>query len=400
MGRKTIFVFILTFVLSIQSLLVGAQEIKLGKVPSEYKALYSELDKKLLEIDRQISSLWNGQKHPIDFSVELLGANGHRGEALLREDQFQALTLTLDRLQSLGVKGINLGILYPMLNFSFPRSSDYLSFYKKMASEIKKRDFKLIVETTTVFREPEFSQVRVDYSGLNIERYKQEKRQMVETVIKEIKPDYLTVDNEPLTQQHNTGLRIPLKSYIEMIQFILKDLDRSGIRIGAGAGTWDDLSYFESLAKHTNLDYIDMHLYPIQRDFLIDRTLKIAKLAQTYDKKLSVGEAWLYKAREKEFRDLMAIQAQIFSRDVFGFWIPLDEKYLEVMVKLSHYLRLEFCSFFWMRYLYGYVEYNQTTKNLKPLELFKQANGVAFRNIVSNTPSPTGRTFQKLIGDR
>ena len=180
----------------------------------------------------------------------------------------------------------------------------------------------------------------------------------------------------------------------------LKDLDRSGVRIGAGAGTWDDLSYFEALAKQTNLDYIDMHLYPIQRDFLIDRTLRIAKLAQTYGKELSVGEAWLYKAAEKEFRDLMAVQAKIFSRDVFDLWIPLDEKFIEVMVKLSHHLRMEFCSFFWMRYFYGYVEYNQTTKNLMPPQLFRQANEKAFRNIVSNTLSQTGRTFQRWITEK
>ena len=188
-------IFILAFMVSLHSSLAEAQDTKPGRIPQEFKFLYLELDKKLVEIDQQISSVWNGQKHPTAFSVELLGANGHRGEVLLRENQFQALTLTLDRLQSLGVKGINLGILYPMLNPSFPRSSDYLSFYKNLASEIKKRGFKVIVETTTVFREPEFSEVRVDYSGLKIERYRQEKRQMVETILREIRPDFLTIDN-------------------------------------------------------------------------------------------------------------------------------------------------------------------------------------------------------------
>jgi len=378
---------------------IHCQPIKPSSVPSKYRALYSELDQKLQGIDRYLTKQWDGQKYPTAFSVELLAANSHRGEALLRDETFKANVVMLDRLQSLGVKGITLGILYPVLNPSFPGAAEYLNFYKRLASEIKRRDFTLIVETTTVFREPEFSEVKVNYSGLTIERYKQEKRKMIETIIKEMRPDYLTVDNEPATQQRNTGIRFSVKTYTELIQFILKDLDCSGVKIGAGAGTWDDLNYFESIAKNTTVDYVDMHVYPIQRHFLIDNTIRIAEIARSHSKRLSVGEAWLYKAAEKEFAGLEASQPQIFARDVFDFWIPLDEKFLEAMVKLSHYLKLEFCSLYWMRYFYGYLEYNKTTGSMKPVPLFRQANGVAYRNMVTNTPSQTGMTFQRLIGE-
>jgi len=376
---------------------VAGQSLKPSSVPGKYKILYVELDKKLQEIDRYITKRWEGQKYSTAFSVELLAANSHRGEALLREDTYKANIMMLDRLQSLGIKGIMLGILYPLFNPSFLHSADYLNFYKKLASEIKGRGFILIVETTSTFREPEFSDVKVDYSGLTIEKYRLEKRQMIETVIRELKPDYLTIDNEPVTQQRNTGLRFSVKNYTELVQFILKDLDRSGVKIGAGAGTWDHFDYFESLAKNTSLDYIDMHVYPIQRDFLIENTIRIAKIARAYDKRLTVGEAWLYKAAEKEFSGLEASQPLIFARDVYDFWIPLDEKFLEVMVKLSHYVKLEFCSLFWMRYLYGYLEYNKATRNMKPIQLFRQINGVAYRNMVTNTLSQTGVTFQRLI---
>ena len=371
-----------------------------GKVPVKYQELFSELDQQLKQADQRISKLWDGKKGRTAFTVELLAANSHQGELLLREDTFQGILLTLDRLKSLGVKGIALGILYPVLKSTFPRSAEYLNFYKRTGAEIKKRRFTLIVETTTIFREPEFSNLKVDYSGFNLEEYKQEKRRMVEMVIREIKPDYLTVDNEPLTQQRNTGVPLSVKNFTETIQFVLKDLDRSGVKMGAGAGTWEAFSYFESLIKDTSLDYIDLHIYPIQRDFFLDRILRISELAKIHNKKLSVGETWLYKAAEKEFLGLEAVQPQIFARDAYGFWIPLDEKFLEVMVKLSHHLPLEFCSFFWMKYLYGYLEYTAKTKDLTPLQVIKLANWTAYRNIVSDNPSPTGQILQKLISDQ
>jgi len=390
-----IFVFILNA--WVQPKEAAGQHQRPTSVPSTYRSLYGELQRGLQEVDQSITKQWDAQKYPTVFSVELLAANSHRGEALLGDETFKANVMMLDRLHSLGVKGIMLGILYPVLNPSFPRAADYLNFYKKLALEIRQRDLKLIVETTSTFREPEFSDVKVDYSGLTFDRYKREKRQMVEAVLREIRPDFLTVENEPLTQQRNTGVRYSVRNYTEMIQYILKDLDRSHAKIGAGAGTWDDFDYFERLAKHTTVDYIDMHIYPIQRDFLIDRTLRIERLARTQNKKVTVGETWLYKAAESEFAGLEASQPRVFARDVFDFWIPLDEKFVEVMVKLSHQLKLEFCSLFWMRYLYGYLEYNRTTKGMKPLQLFRQVNGLAYKNMLTGTLSQTGVTFQRLI---
>jgi len=376
------------------------QPLNPGSIPKEYKALYSELDQKLQEIDQQLTKIWDGQKHSTAFSVELIMANSHRGEALLQEDTFKVILLTLDRLQSLGVKGIMVGISYPILNASFPHSNDYLNFYKRLASEIKGRGFVLIVETTATFHEPEFSDVKVDYSGLTMERYKREKLQMAEAILREMRPDYFTIDTEPMTQQRITGVRYSVKEYTEMVQFVLKNLEHSGVKIGTGAGTWDDFSYFESLAKNTAVDYIDMHVYPIQRDYLFDNTLKIASIAHAYGKKLSIGETWLYKAFEKEFAGAEASQSAIFSRDVYSFWMPLDQKFLEIMVKLSHHLKLEFLSLFWMQYLYGYLEYDKTTGTMKPMSLSKQVNGVAYKNIVLNNPSQTGLTFQRLIKEK
>jgi hypothetical protein len=52
-----------------------------------------------------------------------------------------------------------------------------------------------------------------------------------------------------------------------------------------------------------------------------------------------------------------------------------------------------------MQYLYGYLEYDQTGA-IMPIQLSKQVNGVAYRNIVLNKPSQTGLTFQRLIKEK
>jgi hypothetical protein len=377
-----------------------AQSPAPDSVPETFNALYQELDRELQKADKKISGLWNGQKGQTAFSVELLAANSHQGEILLRQDTFQGILLTLDRLKDLGVQGVSLGIMYPVLKPSFPRAAEYLDFYKRVSAEIKKRGFRLIVETTTIFPDPEFGILRVDYSGMTLEEYKKEKRRMVETVLRELKPDFLSIDSEPLTQQRNTGVNLPVRNFLEVVQFVLKDLDRTGVKIGAGAGTWDDFAYFENLIKKTSLDYIDLHIYPLQRDFFLERTLRIAELAKAHGKKLSIGETWLYKAAEGEFAGLQAIQPQIFARDAFDFWAPLDGKFFEVMIKFSHHFQMEFCSFFWMRYLYGYLEYQPSTGDLPPLQLFQLANRIAYRNIVINNPTLTGKTLKRLLTDK
>jgi hypothetical protein len=50
-----------------------------------------------------------------------------------------------------------------------------------------------------------------------------------------------------------------------------------------------------------------------------------------------------------------------------------------------------------MQYLYGYLEYDKITAAMKPVQLSRQVNEVAYKNIVLNNPSQTGLAFQGLI---
>ena len=351
----------------------------------------------MAEIEGQASGLWDTRRYDTAFSVELITANSNRGAALLHEETLPSIEKTLDSLEEMGVKGITLSINYPILNPDFPRSSEYLDFYREVSGEIKDRGLVLIVENTTSFPVLTTSSVSVDYSGLTLDRYKMEKRQTAQTIIAELQPQYLTVEGEPLTSQANTGLDFSVKNQTEVVRFILDGLDRSGVRVGAGAGTWDDIAYFDSLAANTSLDYIDMHIYPIQRDFLWDKTLRISDIARSHGKGLTVGEAWLYKADERELSSGPAMHEEIFARDAYSFWIPLDQRFLEFLVGLSQYLEMEFITPFWMEYLYAYVEYGPSTRATNLADVSKLVNREVVKNIYSNTLTPTGETYSRLI---
>jgi len=364
-------------------------------VPYRYQALYHELHSKLRSLKAAIESIGKEKRFDTAFGVELLVANSNRGEILLKERVFQATALTLDRLKDLGVRGVALSIQYPILTRSFPRSIEYRDFYRRVSREVRRRGFALIVEIGTMFREPEFSSIRVDYRGLTMARFNSGLREMAQTIIEDLQPDYLTLLTEPDTQEQNTGLEFSVSSFAATIRSLAEGLTHQGVRLGAGAGTWDDIKYFKALAVIPELDYLDLHIYPIQRDLVVDRVIRAARIAQNSHKSVSIGEAWLQKVSGRELGSISPVNA--FARDVYSFWQPLDEMFLEVIVNLCSRIDAEFCSFFWMKYLYGYLEYNAGTKNLKPQELITKIDRVAGRRILANTPSGTGNTFKSLV---
>ena len=218
---------------------------------------------------------------------------------------------------------------------------------------------------------------------------------MVEIIIEDLRPDYLTIFTEPTTQSINTGLDFSVSNFTDSIHHVVDGLPPKGVRLGAGAGTWEQFEYFTALTKIPQLDYIDMHIYPIQGDLVLDSVVKIARHAKRYQKDVSIGETWLYKVSKKGFRTTSWETA--FARDVYSFWQPLDSSFIEVMVNLSHQVGAEFCSFFWMKYLYGYMDYNSQTKTLRPQQLINKMDAISGQHILNNTLSKTGEKFKTLI---
>lgn len=378
------------------------------EVPKEYASLYKKLDQKLNAFDKNVSAKWNGVKHPVDFSAGLFTANSNNGEALLTKENYEATIMIIDRLQSLGVKGVAVELNFPLLTPGFleeQKRQDYLNFYKKIAQEVKNRGLKLSIESVTIF--PNFSALPVSpyYKTLSFEQYKQARLETLKVIVSELKPDYLTVGNEPDTEAANSGQK-QLKNvnkYVDMINFFVRELKKSGIqdiKLGAGLGTWlkNYQTFTKKLAKDTNLDFIDIHIYPVDGDFL-DRALTISDIAKKYGKGLGLHEAWMYKWQEREGLKGggIAASASIYARDVYSFWQPLDKKFLGDLVKLAHYKQFDYISPFWSNYFFAYFEYKDI-KNTPESKLLNEALKAGIANAQAGKITETGLFYKELIG--
>jgi hypothetical protein len=301
----------------------------------------------------------------------------------------------LDRLQDLGVRSVAVSIQFPLLTRSFPRFIEYKDFYRRVAWEIRRRGFVFVVEIGTFFRETEFTKFKINYDDLTLDSFNAQLREMTDIIIKDLRPDYLTILTEPDTMQNNTGLNFTVKNFSATIRHVVRGLDSRGVNLGAGAGTWNQMDYFNSLAEIPQLNFIDIHIYPVQRDFVLDKVPRIAEIAAKNDKGVSFGETWLYKVSKQEYNRISPVKA--FARDVFSFWQPLDILFIEVIARLSHHVDAEFCSFFWMKHLYAYMDYNSQTKTLRPQQLINKMDIIAGQHILHNSLSKTGDAFKSLI---
>lgn len=364
-----------------------------ASVPDEYGALYEELSGNLTEFSHLLTVQQGIGFKPLTFSAELLPANANRGEALLEKQTLEGVRVFLDALQSLGAGGVKVTIAYPLLTPNYPRNSEYKEFYKQVANLVRQRNLKLLVGVGIIFTDPAFKPESVDYSHLTLETYAQGLRQQVETILREIQPDYLTVLNEPDTLASITGLEMTLDNYIFVLNRVANDLSRGSTSIGAGAGNWNDLAYVEHVAKDKNIDYIDLHIYPTNREFLI-RLFEFAEIARQNNKRTVIGEAWLYKSGESELGGASA--AEIISRDVFSFWEPLDQRFLPLLVRFAQQNRVEFLSAFWSKYFFAYIDYENTPKGLSPRQLLEKADQAAVVNILAGNHTLTGEIYRGL----
>ncbi|MBL0174382.1 MAG: T9SS type A sorting domain-containing protein [Ignavibacteria bacterium] len=376
--------------------LLIASSVASAQVPGRYDDLYRQLDTKLTDVDVWLRANWDGVPRSVAWGGELITANGNRGEDLLKPNALISVGLLLDRFASMGVRGVKISVLYPLLKPGFPRNAEYLAFYTAVAREVRKRNLKLHVQCTTVFPDSNWSRLGVDYSGLTMPQYRTDLRQHVESVLAAMQPDWLSITNEPMTQKMNTGLDFTVADVSQLVQSVLAGLNRGSTRIGAGAGSWDDPAYAQALAA-TSLDFLDLHVYPINSTLFIDRAATFAGIARSAGKRLVISESWLFKVRDSEVGASSINAAQYYARDVFDFWIPLDIRFVDAMARFAQFARAEFCSFFWIRNFYAYIPYDDAKDALPPSQLFALCDAEAGRNILGNTLSETGLAYKNLI---
>lgn len=359
--------------------------------------LYETLSKRL---DRFAASLGAAAEpaRPLVFGAELLTANAHRGEALLDTAGWKGNMLYLDRLQQMGVQGVTVQMAYPLLSDGFPRAEDYWAFYRRLSEEVRRRGMTLHIKNGPIFRESEFSGLEVDYDGLTLGAYFAARRKMAVRIARDLRPDYLTIANEPSTESRILGLRIDTAAYLRFVRQTLEAVDRSHTLVGAGSGTWDDIAFVRAFATGSAVDFIDLHIYPIStgRKDLLQAAAAMAELARAHGKRVIVGEFWLYKAFDRELAKGAAAPS-IFGRDVFEFWSPLDQKMIETIAKFARAEGVEYVSPYWTKYLFAYLPADDRTVALSAGERLREADRAAVASLAKGIVSATGAAYSRLI---
>jgi len=378
-----------------------------GVVPSEYQTLYTLLEGKLDSFNQKVKESWNGSKHPVVFSAGLITANPNAGDALLQPSTFDTTVKYLDKLKSLGVKAVAIDINFPLLTPEFHQNeakyNQYLDFYKRLFSEVRKRGLKTTVEVQAIFSYYSTLNVEPYYQSLTFDEYKKGKLAMIKLIASELQPDYITVANEPSTEAANTGQPMNLvENYIEAVTYYLNGVKAAGldkdIKYGAGFGTWEkDYKNFSTrTAQIPNIDFVNIHIYPVDGG-LLDRVLEISDIVIQNGKSLALHEAWLYKWKLGEGRGQgIAASSEIYGRDAFSFWQPLDKKFLEAIVNLAHYKKFEYISPFWSNFFFSYMDYD-TAKNIPGRQRITQGITQGAQGAISGSITETGLYYKQLI---
>jgi len=371
-------------------------------VPLEYQGLYAALASKLTEFDATISSKWDGSRPPVDFSAELFTANANRGLLLLTAGTATS-ELEIASLQALGVKTVTVAIGFPILYQPFDpfHYQGYLSFYKQLAANIHAAGMKMVVETGVVF--PSLDAAAF-YPTLPDLLYVNGRAQQILTIAREIQPDYLVIAEEPDTEAEITGKAsiATLKGFSDMVDTFLSQLNSAGFtgtNVGAGVGTWINgaQGYIGALAAKSRLNFIDLHVYPINRSFLSD-TITLIDLAQSAGKPVTMCEAWLEKESDSEFTNVgVTTNNFIFARDPFSFWAPLDQQFLTTFTKLVWWKQLKVFSPFWSGYFHAYLNYNSVYDSYAPDQILQNASLVESTAIQNGQYTSTGLAYQSLV---
>jgi len=367
-------------------------------VPAEYLNLYNQLNGAL----NAVEGAYPSQAGAVPtFAAELSYANGNIGEGLLRPEVLALVRTQLDGLYRMGVRGVVVAIKFPMLEPNFPRSSEYLQFFKQVAAEVRQRSMKLLVESGALFSGTVFSPLAVDWSQYpSAAAFRDAEIHQLQTIGREIHPDYLQIANEPTTTAMLTKYTDTPADYADFIARAVKTIaPQPGMLLGAGAGTWENQAYVTGLNSIAGLDFIDLHVYPVgSGGGMLRLAADLSEKARSAGKRVVISEAWLYKSDTSS-----AYQANDFTtiigRDVFSFWEPLDEKFIKDLTAIVRQSGIEFLSFFWVREFFAYLDYEQYHST--PLDQINPViNSISVANSNNNILSPLGQFYQNLISQQ
>ncbi|NOZ79773.1 MAG: hypothetical protein GXP48_11460 [Acidobacteria bacterium] len=402
-------------------------------VPRQYRDLYHELETRLNAFSERLDALGSGQVGEPAWGGTLSTFNGNRGPAILSADTWEQTREMLSAFERMGVTVVKIDVTYPLLTSAFHQwiharvpsytlsAQDYLDRYRDVVQAIHAHGMSVLIEHSSLFRG---GFAALDPSGYYAsiaalgpvaarQRYGAERAAEALAISSEVKPDRLTLLDEPDTQNANFGpvgghVLLTPAQWVSLVQTEAQLIQGSGLDnpplLGAGSGSWDVETYVQSFAAMPELDSVDIHIYPIatQGGSLLDRVLQWSEdiHAIAPGKRITIGEAWLYKASAAEVSAGMDAE-QVYGRDVYAFWSPLDQLFLRLLARLARLEGYAAVCPFWTAYDFASLRWGDPAlRGLTPLQLLGRANDAAMVNMGRGILAPTGRAWLLIAHGR
>jgi len=394
-------------------------------IPPVFQDLYNTLDHDLGDFNNALNGLWNGSKYPVLYAGELSNANSNNAN-LLTSSALLSVQNQLSMLKALGVQAVAVEVSFPMLYEPFFSSQteyeQYVSYYSQVATLVKQQGFKLIVESQSMIPGGNLgsgfgTQLATFYPTLNWTQYQAARAQTAQVVAQTMQPDYFVLQEEPDTEATQTG-----QTNVDTVSGATSMLDQTAasvllagvpdMKIGAGVGTWltgfqgfiD--SYTDQQCSSTQpcvtvpLDFLDMHIFPINElglptnDNFWQNALTIVSVAQAAGKPVTLSQTWLRKVRNSEWGVLSGNTQE--SREVFSFWEPEDEAFLQTIVNLANYSQMIFMNPWDSAEFSTYLTYSLVS-TLSPGQLYSEEGSAASTALLQGLFSPTGLSYYNSI---
>lgn len=368
-------------------------------VPAAFGPLYESVAQQLssaardprLSGDRGVATTW---------AVDLIVANGNRGAELLDPRAIDGVVLMLDRAVALGVSGVTVDVKYPLLLPWFARSDEYARFYQRVGQEARRRALTVFADIGPVFGGTVFSDVPLDPARLTFDQFAADLAAMGQRTIDLMSPAWLGILGEPDTAVDLTGIRAlgDADQLVAFVNRVADGIDRRTTKLVAGTGTWMPPHFVTKLAAQSRIDAIGLHLYPVAPG-VIDTMVAGADAARRAGKQVVFDEAWLYKLGPGEGGG-PAAAADVFHRDAFSFWQPLDIEFLGLVDRIARSQGVSYMSVFWSGLLFSYLDWTPERDRATYAAMRDELARAQVDALVARRRSPTGEAFATMIKRR
>jgi RNA polymerase sigma factor (sigma-70 family) len=398
-----------------QTPLAGKPTPAEAAVPDQFIPLYRELDE-ILRQETQSYPFEKGNARPL-VAANLGMAWSMFDPAAPDSPRWKDLLATLDAYKTMGMDVVFVQIEAPDLTFGDPKPR--INFYQRLAKEIHSRNMKLYVEhfINVPFKAnipsgshaqkglPALKELQDDPQG------RQEFLNLLEQenalIYREIKPDYLTLLDEPrITINRMLHLSISADELADWVAEVTTHLKSTGASpntlLGAGALIWEPEDLALKFAQQTNLDYVDIHLYYLTFKGE-DQASKLATLVRKIrearpNMKITIGETWLLKSGTVGPK--VTTPQEILLRDNFSFWIPLDEQFLTLLMGIAQKENISVVAPTGSQHFFTYYTFGDAESATLPPDIGSNISATwskALESIRSHQLSSTGKAMSAML---